>query len=83
MWCLEGEECVTCKFKDRDESRWVLQKWEEEVEVGKILHTTQSHAETTPSSSCALPPPPPSHTRMATAASPRLRAQMPLLLARL
>ena len=38
------------------ESRWVLQKWEEEVEVGKILHPTQSHAESTPSSPCALPP---------------------------
>ena len=57
MWCLEGEECVARKFKDRDESRWVLQKWEEEVEVGKILHPTQSHAETTPSSPCALTPP--------------------------
>ena len=59
MWCLEGEECVARKFKDRDESRWVLQKWEEEVEVGKILHPTQSHAETTPSSPCALTPPSP------------------------
>ena len=39
----------------RDESRWILQKWEEE-EVGKILHPTQSHAETTPSSPCALSP---------------------------
>ena len=48
MWCLEGEECVARKFKDRDESRWVLQKWEKEVEVGKILHPTQSHAKTTP-----------------------------------
>ena len=56
MWCLEGEECAARRFKDRDESRWVLQKWEEEVEVGKILHPTQSHAETTPSSPCALPP---------------------------
>ena len=45
MWCLEGEECVACKFQDRDELRWVLQKWEEEFEVGKILHPTQSHAE--------------------------------------
>ena len=33
MWCLEGEECAARKFNDRDESRWVLQKWEEEVEV--------------------------------------------------
>ena len=41
MWCLEGEECVARKCKDRDESRWVLQKWEEEVEVGKIF---ASHA---------------------------------------
>ena len=57
MWCLEGEECVARKFKDRDESRPVLQKWEEEVEVGKILHPTQSHTETTPSSPCALTPP--------------------------
>ena len=57
MWCLEGDECVARKFKDRDESRWVLQKWEEEVEVGKILHPTQSHAKTTPSSPCALTPP--------------------------
>ena len=81
MWCLEGEECVARKFKDTDESRWVLQKWEEEVEVGKILHPTQSHAETTPSSPCAFPPPP--HTRMVTTASPRLRPQMRLLPARL
>ena len=81
MWCLEGEECVARKFKDRDESRWVLQKWEEEVEVGKILHPTQSHAETTPSSPCALTPPP--HTRMVTAASPRLPPQMRLLPAHL
>ena len=57
MWCLEGEECVPRKFKDRDESRWVLQKWEEEVEVGKILHPTQSHAETTPLLPvCFVPP---------------------------
>ena len=56
MWCLEGKECATRKFTDRDELRWVLQKWEEEVEVGKILHPTQSHAKTTPSSPCALPP---------------------------
>ena len=61
MWCLEGEVCVARKFKDRDESRRVLQKWEEEVEVWNILHPTQSHAETTPSSPCALSPPP--HTR--------------------
>ena len=40
-----------------DESRSVLQKWEEEVEVGKILHPMQSHAETTPFSSCSPPPP--------------------------
>ena len=33
-----------------------LAKVGEEVEVGKILHPTQSHAETTPSSPCALPP---------------------------
>ena len=56
MWCLEGEECVARKFKDKDESRWVLQNWEVEVEVGKILHPTQSHAETSPSSPCALTP---------------------------
>ena len=59
MWCLEGEECVARRFKDRDESCWVLQKWEEEVEVGKILHPMQSHVETTPSSPCALAPPSP------------------------
>ena len=59
MWCLGGEKCVARKFKDRDESRWVLQKWKEEVEGGKILHPTQSHAETTPSSPCALTPPSP------------------------
>ena len=81
MWCLEGKECIARKFKDRDESRWVLQKWEEEVEVGKILHPTQSHAKTTPSSPCALTPPP--HTRVVTATSPRLRPQMRLLPARL
>ena len=54
--CLEGEECAARKFKDRHESRWVLQKWEEQVEVGNILHPTQSHAKTTPSSPCALSP---------------------------
>ena len=41
IWCLEGEECAARKFKDKDESRWVLQKWEEEVQVGKILHPTR------------------------------------------
>ena len=64
LWCvyrdgrvvLEGDECDARKFKDRDGLRWVLEKWEEEVEVGKILHPTQSHAETTLSSPCALPP---------------------------
>ena len=56
MWCLEGEECVARKFQDRDESRWVLQMSEEEVVVGKILHPTQSHPETTPSSPCFFPP---------------------------
>ena len=61
MWCLEGEECVARKCKDRDESRWVLQEWEEEVEVGKILHATQSHAKTTPPPRVLCPPPP--HTR--------------------
>ena len=55
LWCLEGEECVARRFKDRDESRWVLQKWEEKVEVGKMLHPTQSHAKTAPSSPFALP----------------------------
>ena len=59
MWCLEGEECVARKCKNRDESRCVLQKWEEEVEVGKTLHPTQSHAETTPSSLDAPSPPSP------------------------
>ena len=56
MWFLEGDECVAREPKHRDESRWVLQKWEEEVEFGKILHPTQSHAKTTPSSPCALTP---------------------------
>ena len=56
MWCLEGEECASRRFKQRDALRWVLQKWEEEVEVEKSLHPAQSHAETTPSSPCALPP---------------------------
>ena len=41
------------------------------VEVGKMLHPTQSHAKTTPCSTYALPPPP--HTRMAAAAFWRLR----------
>ena len=50
---------LLASFKDTDESRWVLQKWEEEVEGGKILRPTQSHAETTPSSLCALSPPSP------------------------
>ena len=34
----------------------MLQKFEEEFEDGKILHPTLSHAETTPSSPCALSP---------------------------
>ena len=72
MWCLEGEECVARKFKEGDESRWVLQKWEEEVEVGKILHPTQSHAETTPSSPCALSPPSPHPSTNASPTSPPL-----------
>ena len=72
MWSLEGEECVARKFKDRDESRWVLQKWEEEVGVGKILHPTQSHAKATPSSPCALSPPSPHPSANASPTSPPL-----------
>ena len=59
MWCLEGEECIARNLKDKDELRLVLQKWEEEVVVGRILHPTQSDAENTPSSPCALSPPDP------------------------
>ena len=81
MWCLEGGECAACKFKDRDESRSVLQKWEGEVEVGKILHPTQSHAETAPSSPCALSPTLP-HPH-GNSSLPRPCPQMPLLPARL
>ena len=82
MWCLEGEECAARKFKDRDESRWVLQKWEEEVEVGKILHSTQSHAETTPSSPCALPatlPHPDGNSSLPAIASPNASPANPPL----
>ena len=60
------------KFQDRDESRWVVQKWEEEVAVGKILHPTQSHAKTTPSSPCALSPPSPHPSTNASPTSPPL-----------
>ena len=74
IWCvycegcihyLEGEECLARNLKERDESRWVLHKWEEEVQVGKLLLPTPSvvasHAKATTSSPCALSPtlPPP------------------------
>ena len=29
--CLVGVECLARWFKDRDEVKWVLQKWEKEV----------------------------------------------------
>ena len=31
--CLVGVECLARRFKDRDEVKWVLQKWEKEVHV--------------------------------------------------
>ena len=40
--CLVGVECSARRFKDRDEVKWVLQKWEKEVQVKTILHTTPS-----------------------------------------
>ena len=40
--CLVGVECLARRFKDRDEVKWVLQKWEKEVQVETILHPTPS-----------------------------------------
>ena len=40
--CLVGVECLARQFKDRDEVKWVLQKWEKEVYVESILHPTPS-----------------------------------------
>ena len=40
--CLVGVECLARRFKDRDEVKWVLQKWEKEVQVESILHPTPS-----------------------------------------
>ena len=51
-------------------------------EVGKILHPTQSHAETTPSSPCALPPTSPhpdGNSSLPTIASPNASPTSPLL----
>ena len=38
--CLVGVECLARWFKDRDKVKWVLQKWEKEVQVEPILHST-------------------------------------------
>ena len=66
--CSEGEECLTCNFKERDELRWVSHKWDSKVQGGKILHPTllvvhdelhnhvASDAQATTSSPCALSP---------------------------
>ena len=40
--CLVGMECLARRFKDRDAVKWVLQKWEKEVQVESILHPTPS-----------------------------------------
>ena len=40
--CLVGLECLARRFKDRDEVKWVLQKWEKEVDAETILHPTPS-----------------------------------------
>ena len=40
--CLVGVECLARRFKDRDELKWVLQKWEKEVQVESILHLPPS-----------------------------------------
>ena len=40
--CLVGVECLARRFKDRDEVKWVLQKWEKAVHVESILHPTPS-----------------------------------------
>ena len=40
--CLVGVECLARRFKDRDEVKWVLQKWEKQVHVESILHPTPS-----------------------------------------
>ena len=53
---MQGLRSNSVLFWAPEKARWVLQKWEEEVEVGNILHPTHSHAETTPSSPCVLSP---------------------------
>ena len=40
--CLVGVECLARRFKDTDEVKWVLQKWEKEVQAETILHPTPS-----------------------------------------
>ena len=40
--CLVGVECLARRFKDRDEVKWVLQKWEKEVQAKTISHPTPS-----------------------------------------
>ena len=40
--CLVGVECLAQRFKDRDEVKWVLQKWEKGVQVETILHPSPS-----------------------------------------
>ena len=40
--CLVGVECLPRRFKDRDEVKWVVQKWEKEVQAETILHPTPS-----------------------------------------
>ena len=40
--CLVGLECRARRFMDRDEVKWVLQRWEEVVQVEAILHPTPS-----------------------------------------
>ena len=40
--CLVGVECLARRFKARDEVKWVLRKWEKEVQVESILHPTAS-----------------------------------------
>ena len=51
LWCIFCDgcihflvrvECLALRFKDRDEAKWVLQKWEKEVHVESILHPNPS-----------------------------------------
>ena len=54
--CLVGLDCLARQFKDRDEVKWVLQKWEKKVDAETTLHPTPSmsvDASSTSVASCA------------------------------